>query len=178
MADSDNNLVVSGPLAGASVASSVPGRLRLRLPATPAGRNLLAAAAAELAAHGELLVADPRPRSGSLVVRYDPAHSVDVWVRLRALGLQVPDAPAGGSAPPVDPSTRVMTAVSGLDALVPRVAAGHDLRTLVPLTYGLLAARQFFRGEQRLTEAPWYVLAWYASETFQKAQRSRGGNDG
>lgn len=166
------------PLATAQVASSVPGRLRLRLPATPAGRNLLAAAAAELSAHGELLAAEARPRSGSLVVHYDPAHSVDVWVRLRALGLQVPDGAASGSREPVDPSVRVVTAVRGLDALVPRVAAGHDLRTLVPLTYGLLAARQFVRGEQRLTKAPWYVLAWYASETFQKAQRSRGDNDG
>ena len=167
------------PLATARVASSIPGRLRLRLPATPAGRSMLAAVAAALAGDDDLLVAESRPRSGSLVIHYDPARSVDVWVRLRGLGLQVPDAPAGAAPEPVDPGARVITAVRRLDALVPRVAAGHDLRTLVPLTYGLLAARQFLRGEQRLTEAPWYVLAWYASETFQKAQRSRaGGNDG
>jgi hypothetical protein len=165
------------PLAAARIAGSVPGRLRLRLPATAAGRSRLVAAAADLGAHDDLLVAEPRPRSGSLVVRYDPARSVDVWVRLRALGLQFPDVPPSAS-PPIDPSTRVMAALRGLDALVPRVAAGHDLRTLVPLTCGLLAARQFVRGEQRLAQAPWYVLAWYASETFQKAQRSRGGNDG
>ncbi|CAA9472919.1 MAG: hypothetical protein AVDCRST_MAG65-870 [uncultured Solirubrobacteraceae bacterium] len=166
------------PLASAQVASSIPGRLRLRLPATAAGRHRLATAAAALAGHDEFLVAEPRPGSGSLVLHYDPAHSVDVWVRLRALGLQVSDAAPGGSAASVDPSTRVMTALRALDALVPGVAAGHDLRTLVPLTYGLLAARQFVRGEQRLADAPWYVLAWYASESFQKAQRSRGGNDG
>lgn len=166
------------PLASAQVASSVPGRLRLRLPATPAGRNYLATAAAALSEHGELLAADARPRSGSLVVRYDSAHTVDVWVRLRALGLQVPDASEGASVSSVDPSMRVMAAVRGFDALVPRVAAGHDLRTLVPLTYGLLAARQFMRGEQRLHDAPWYVLAWYASESLHKAQRSRGDNDG
>lgn len=166
------------PLATARVASSTPGRLRLRLPATPAGRSMLAAAAADLVGHEDPLVVESRPRSSSLVIHYDPAHSVDVWVRLRTLGLQIPDSPAGATPAPVDPPTRVIAAVRGLDALVPRVAAGHDLRTLVPLTYGLLAARQFFRGKQRLTEAPWYVLAWYASETFQKAQRSRGGNDG
>lgn len=165
------------PLATARVASSIPGRLRLRFPATPAGRGMLSAAAADLAGHDPLIV-ESRPRSGSLVLHYDPAHGVDVWGRLRGLGLHIPDAPASRSQPSVDPSARVITAVRGLDALVPRVAAGHDLRTLVPLTYGLLAARQFLRGEQRLTKAPWYVLAWYASETFQKAQRSRGGNDG
>ena len=166
------------PLATARIASSVPGRLRLRLPASTEGRDRLAAAAGDLEADGELLIADVRPRSGSLVVRYDPAHSVDVWVRLRELGLHVPDAPDDAGTAVVDPSTRVITALKGLDAVVPRAAAGHDLRTLVPLTYGLLAARQFVRGEQRLTEAPWYVLAWYASETFHKARRSRGDNDG
>ena len=166
------------PLASAHIASSVPGRLRLRLPANASGRSRLAAAAADLSAHDELLAAESRPRSASLVLHYDPARAVDVWVRLRALGLQLPDPPEEEAAAPADPSKRVMTALRGLDALVPRVAAGHDLRTLVPLTYGLLAARQFVRGEQRLTEAPWYVLAWWASESFQKAQRSRGGNDG
>lgn len=166
------------PLATARLASSVPGRLRLRLPATGEGRDRLTAAAGELEAHAELLTADVRPRSGSLVIRYDPVDSVDVWVRLRELGLPVRDAPDDAATAVLDPSTRVMTALKGLDAVVPRVAAGHDLRTLVPLTYGVLAARQFLRGEQRLSEAPWYVLAWYASETFQKAQRSRGDNDG
>lgn len=166
------------PLATARVVSSVPGRLRLRLPATAEGRDRLGAAAGDLEAHGELLIVDVRPRSGSLVIRYVPAHSVDVWVRLRELGLQVPDAPDDAATALVDPSTRVITALKGLNAVVPRAAAGHDLRTLVPLTCGLLAARQFIRGEERLTEAPWYVLAWYASETFQKAQRARGDNHG
>ncbi len=175
---SDGDLVLTRPLASARVASSVPGRLRLRLPATPAGRNMLADAAGALAGDGELLVAESRPRSASLVVSYDPGRTVDVWVRLRELGLQVPDAPVGGSVEARDPGLRVMTAVKALDAAVPRFTAGHDLRTLIPLTYGLLAARQLVRGEQRLHNAPWYVLAWYASESFQKAQRSRGGTDG
>ena len=166
------------PLAAAQVASSVPGRLRLRLPATPAGRSLVAAAAAELGAHGELLAVDSRPRSGSLVVHYEPARAVDVWVRLRALGLEVPESRNEPTTAAVDPSTRVLTAARGLNAVVPRFAGGHDLRTLIPVTYGLLAARQFVRGDQRLAEAPWYILAWYAAETFQMAKRSRGDNDG
>ncbi len=175
---SEVQLSSASPLATARVVSSVPGRLRLRLPTTAAGRSSLAAATAELATDGELLVAASRPRSASLVVSYDPGRVVDVWVRLRELGLQVPDAPVGGSVEERDPGSRVVTAVKALDAAVPRFTAGHDLRTLIPLTYGLLAARQLVRGEQRLHNAPWYVLAWYASESFQKAQRSRGGTDG
>ncbi len=101
-----------------------------------------------------------------------------MWVRLRQLGLQIPDAASGEAVASVEPSVRVMTALRGLDAIVPQVAAGHRLRTLVPLTYGLLAARQFVRGEQRLADAPWYMLAWYASQSFQKTQRWRGDNDG
>ncbi len=174
----DGDLVLTRPLASARIASSVPGRLRLRLPTTSAGRTALAAATAELGAHGELLVAESRPRSASLVVSYDPGRTVDVWVRLRELGLRIPDAPVGASVEARDPGSRVMTAAKALDAVVPRFTSGHDLRTLIPLTYGLLAARQLVRGEQRLQNAPWYVLAWYASESFQKAQRSRGDTDG
>ena len=175
---SEVQLSSASPLATARVVSLVPGRLRLRLPTTPAGRGALAAAAEELAAHGDLLVAESRPRSASLVVSYDPGRTVDVWVRLRELGLQVPDAPVGSAVEAVDPGLRVMTAVKALDAAVPRFTAGHDLRTLVPLGFGMLALRQLVRGEQRLQKAPWYVLAWYASESFQKAQRSRGNTDG
>ena len=166
------------PLATARVASLVPGRLRLRLPVNAEGREALAAAAGDLADHAGLLVAEPRPRSGSLLVHYDPANSVDVWVRLRDLGLEIADSSGAGSAMAVDPSARVLTAVGALDAVVPRLAAGHDLRTLIPLTYGLLAVRQLVRGEQRLKDAPWYLLAWYASESFRKTQHSRGDNDG
>ena len=168
----------ASPLATARVVSSVPGRIRLRLPTTPAGRSALAAASEDLAAHGEILVAESRPRSTSLVVSYDPGRAVDVWVRLRELGLQIPDAAVGAAVDVREPGQRVMTAVRALDAAVPRVTAGHDLRTLIPLGYGLLAVRQFIRGKQRLHDAPWYVLAWYASESLQKAQRSRRGTDG
>lgn len=165
------------PLALARVASSIPGRVRLRLPANAAGRSAVTAAATDLAGHGDLLVARARPKAGSLIVEYDPARSDQAWARLHELGLADASAPGATRPPVADPSTRVTTAVSRLDALVAR-RAGHDLRTLVPLGLGMLGLRQLARGEQRLADAPWYVLAWYASETFQKHHRSRGDGNG
>ncbi len=38
----------------------------------------------------------------------------------------------------------------------------------MPLGLGLLSVRQALRGPDRLGDAPWYLLAWYASETFFK----------
>lgn len=164
-------------LATARVASTIPGRLRLRLPSSAAGRRQLAAAAAELAGDRESLVVHPRPASASLVIEYDPARADQVWSRLRALGL--PAAESWDASPTVtDPATRVISAAASLNQQVARRTHGHELRSLIPIGYGMLAARQLLRGTQRIGDAPWYVLAWYASETFQKLQTRKGGIDG
>lgn len=168
----------AGSLATARIASSVPGRLRLRLPADAEGRNRLAAAAADLSGDRDLLAAHPRPTSTSLVVEYDPARVDDVWSRLRALGVSESAGPLGSSSAVTDPATRVSAAASGINDQVLRRTHGHDLRSLIPIGYGMLAVRQLLRGKQRIGDAPWYVLAWYASETFQKLQTPKGGTDG
>ncbi len=154
--------VVAG---GFRVASAVPGRIRLR--ATDGeGRRSLAAVADELRSSAEVMAADVRTRSASLVVRFDPVHASDVADRLGALGVDlrigVPDAPP-------DPATTVVgAAAAAANRAVGRRLDGTDLRALVPLGLGLMAARRAMRGEERLADAPWYVLAWYASQTFWK----------
>ena len=166
----------SAPLSDARVASSIPGRLRLRLPATPEGRSRLSAAAAELAGDPESLIVHLKPASASLVVEYDPAGATSVWSRLRGLGL--PGSETESSPAVTDPGNRVIAAAGVLDAQVTRRTHGHGLRTLIPIGFGMLAARQLLRDTERIGDAPWYMLAWYASETFQKMQIPKGGTDG
>ena len=164
------------PLATARVASAAPGRLRLRLPAGPEGRDRLAAAADALAGRVEVIRAEARWRTGSLVVEYDPAAVEAVWSVLVELGLARPVATASRPAPGADPdAARVLAALSRANDLVARRTHGPDLRTLVPVGLGMLALRQLVRGKQRLADAPWYVLAWYASETFQRFHAQQRG---
>ncbi len=162
------------PLAAARVLSSTPGRMRLRL-ADAARRDQLALAAEALAGRAEVSGVEARWQTRSLVVRYEPAVAEDVWTGLGELGLERPAAPATRVAQDADPeAARVLGALARANDLVAGRTHGTDLRALVPVGLGMLAVRQLVRGEQRLADAPWYVLAWYASETFQKFYAQRG----
>jgi hypothetical protein len=61
----------------------------------------------------------------------------------------------------------VQTTALAANAMVAR-GTGSDLRLLAPLTLGLLALRRAARNGPRLGDAPWYVLAWYAWESYTK----------
>lgn len=163
------------PLETARTVSSVPGRLRLRLAGGAAGRDRLAAAVEALSASASVSTAVARWQTASLLIEYDAAEADAVWSELEQLGLDLSAIRTTGTRPAIDPSARVARAVAGANEVVRRRAGGNDLRTLVPLGLGLLALQQFARDDQRLADAPWYVLAWYASETFQKLHHPREG---
>jgi hypothetical protein len=147
------------------VVSAVPGRIRLR--ATDAGgRRSLPDLAEELGACPEITSAQVRARSACILVRFDPAQASGVVDRLTALGIDVRPAAAPGAGN--DPASAVTAAATAVNGAVGRRLEGTDLRVLVPLGLGLMAARRALRGEERLADAPWYVLAWYASEAFSK----------
>ncbi|ACB54546.1 hypothetical protein cce_5200 [Crocosphaera subtropica ATCC 51142] len=46
-----------------------------------------------------------------------------------------------------------------------------DLSFLIPFGFGLLAWRQLILKGWQLETIPWYVLAWYAFDSFIKLQR-------
>ena len=164
------------PLATAHLVSATPGRVRLRLPAGATDRNLLAAASDALAARAEVRRAEARWQTRSLVVEFDPGAGEAAWAALGELGLARPAAPPTTPAETADPeAARVLGGLTRVNSLVARRTGGTDLRTLVPVGLGMLALRQLVRGDQRLADAPWYVLAWYASETFQKFHAQRRG---
>lgn len=150
---------------GIRVVSAAPGRVRLRATELR-GREQLWSLAEEVAQWPEVAAADVRAGSSSIVVRFDPAEAETVADGLLALGVDLragatSDRPAGAAAIVNSTATIANRAVA-------RRLEGTDLRLLVPLGLGMLAARNASRGRDRLAEAPWYVLAWYASETFWK----------
>ncbi|WP_107806107.1 DUF5132 domain-containing protein [Nodularia spumigena] len=59
--------------------------------------------------------------------------------------------------------------MSDLNADVDRMTNGVvDLRLLVPLALSILAIRQLLKQGLKLEEIPWYILAWFAFDSFVK----------
>jgi hypothetical protein len=167
------------PLATARVVSSVPGRMRLRLTPGAAPAERLNAAVEALNDDSAVSTARPRWQTHSVVLTYDPSDIEGVFSTLERLGVEFAATPAIRASRDGEPAARVRVAVEAANAVVGRRAGGNDLRTLVPLGFGLLAVRQLIRDDNRLSDAPWYLLAWYASETFQKFHKpAEGENDG
>ncbi len=109
---------------------------------------------------------EARAQSASIVVCFDPRDAEAVATGLRETGI---DLTGPGVMPPAgDPAEAIADAARGLNRAVARRVPAGDLRLLVPLGLGLLSVRQAMRGRDRLADAPWYLLAWYASETFFK----------
>lgn len=147
------------------VMSALPGRVRLRGVGAE-GRRRLVDLAEELRASPELAEVEVRERSASIVVHFDRAQAGAAADRLLDLGVDLRTGARSGGR--TEPATVVTAAAASANDAVRRRLDGTDLRTLVPLGLGLMAARAALRGDHRLADAPWYVLAWYASETFWK----------
>lgn len=147
---------------GVRLVSAVPGRIRLRADASAPVD--LPGLGDELRAWPAISAVDVRPRSASIVVHFPPDQATAVADGLLALGVEL----RAGTVPDVArPATTVVAAAATAgNAAVARRLGGTDLRVLIPVGLGLMAARRAMRGSQRLADAPWYVLAWYASETF------------
>ena len=146
------------------VASAVPGRIRLRLANPAAHSHLLAELAQALEARPEVFEVLVRPASGSLVVRHDtqPTAVATLQEALSSLGVVPAPRTSGG-----DHASRIQATAVAANTMVAR-STGSDLRLLAPLTLGLLALRRATREGPRIADAPWYVLAWYAWESYTK----------
>lgn len=68
--------------------------------------------------------------------------------------------------------------ISDVNTDVGRITNGVvDLRLLLPLGFSALAVRQLFIKGLQMDEIPWYVLAWYAFDSFMKLNTANEPND-
>ncbi len=158
------------------VVHAVPGRLRVKLePGELSGESAEQLQSALLGMPG---VEDVRVNrvSRSIVIRYD-RERLDVGRLLelaQAAELLALDAPAGdpyaGQAVPLsETGARIKRVFHQADARLSEMTNRRwDLRTVVPLAFGALALRQIVRELGSLQAVPWYVLAWYAFDSFWK----------
>ena len=158
----------------ATVTHCVVGRLRVRVSGTPSERNrALAAAQRQL---GSRAAVSTDSRTGSALFTYDP-HELDSEALIGLL--READPAFGDLEPPLLPEVIARPASAAALGVYQRFDQANrsvfsatqgriDLRMLFPVALAGLAVRQLFREGLGLRSAPWYVLAYYAFDSYVK----------
>ncbi len=167
-------LKVSPPkLISTKILSSTPGRLRLRVSHSHRQPEQMQKFATALNANPNIHQVRTSVQNGTITIQHDTnADSIqDVFVTFKDLGIIFTDVTdgntevaAGLSSAVVDLNKRVQQATSGL----------VDLRILFPLGLATLSLRQLVARGLQMEIIPWYVLAWYAFDSFIKLNHSLG----
>ncbi|ARV63358.1 hypothetical protein BZZ01_32660 [Nostocales cyanobacterium HT-58-2] len=149
------------------ILSSTPGRLRLRV--APSHRQV-----GEMQRIASALEADPNVnqvrtniQNGSIVIYHgtQDASLDNIFATLQDLGIILGNITIGKT----DAAAEVSNAAADLNNRVKQATNNAvDLRILFPLGLAILAIRQFMIQGLRLERIPWYVLAWYAFDSFIK----------
>lgn len=156
------------------VVSSTPNRTRLRV--SPKRRNPeeMARIAKALKAHPDVNEVRANLQTGSIVVHH--SHKDNSWDDLSAilqdLGIvlgSITDVDLPFSRGKSEVAADLTSAVSDLNERVGLATDGVvDLRLLVPIGLAALSLRELGRNGWEFQAAPWYVLAWYAFDSFIK----------
>ena len=149
------------------IISDTPGRLRLRI-CQPHHHQ------AEIKRIADILPTQPSIHQvrtnishGSMVINHDgqPATLEKILTTLLELGITFTDITEGNSEAAED----IKSAIINLNKRFEQATSGEvDLRFLFPLGLSILAMRQVVVKGLQLEIIPWYVLAWYAFDSFLK----------
>ena len=170
----------NGRSADASKAVSIrvmhasPGRLRVKMDRDAFESDAVRNAELALADVKGVLEVRRNPAARSVLVRYDvqTASLPHMFAAVAGAGVTV-DVPAASASTTSETPTLgdlITGTFSRADEWVSgRTSRKADLRTLVPVGLAALAAREFLAG--RAVGVPWFVLAWYAFDSFYKLRR-------
>ncbi|MBV9100365.1 MAG: hypothetical protein JOZ46_12530 [Candidatus Dormibacteraeota bacterium] len=161
-------------MSDAEVTHSAAGRMRVRVAGTRADRTR-----ALRAAHDQLrdrASVSTNARTGSALIAYDPAEldAAAVVAMLREADhmfrrLEPPAVRRRVDGPGSQVAHRLQGVLGGANRSVyAATQGGVDLRVLVPAAFAGLALRQLVRQGVRVRDAPWYVLAYYAFDSYMK----------
>lgn len=165
----EDSLAVSASSLSLRLISRTPGRLRLRLLDSGQQSDRMDEVAGLLTAHPLVHRIRTNRQTGSITIfhQLDDESVDDTFTQLQNFNVNVIQSNelAGRSAT----ATGIVQAVSSLNQRVKRATHGSsDLRVLVPALLAAIALRQLFSKSKHLKTAPWYVLAWYAFDSFMK----------
>ncbi|WYL97580.1 MAG: HMA2 domain-containing protein [Gloeotrichia echinulata IR180] len=149
------------------VISDTPGRLRLRVSQPYRQAKEMQRIAHTLEAQPNISQVRTNIHHGSILINHDGKDDSleNVLAALEDMGIIVADITEKNP----DASTGVTNAVVDLNKRIEQATNGAvDLRFLFPMGLGILAVRQLLVKGVQLEVIPWYVLAWYAFDSFIK----------
>ncbi|MFL9457897.1 MULTISPECIES: HMA2 domain-containing protein [Nostocales] len=149
------------------VVSSTPGRLRLRVASRYRQSGDIERIANALQAQPNINQVRTNIQNGSIVIQHDTQDDSfeNVLATLKDLGIIFGDIAVGKS----EAAAGVSDAVVDLNKRVRKATNNSvDLRFLFPLGLGILSIRKLLVSGLQFEIIPWYVLAWYAFDSFIK----------
>ncbi|MCC5661659.1 hypothetical protein LC608_32890 [Nostoc sp. XA010] len=149
------------------VVSSTPGRLRLRVAYSHRQSEKMQGIGKALSANSHITQVKTNVHHGSIVINHDSQDGSleNVLATLKNLGIVFADVTKGNT----EAAAGVSSAVVDLNQRVKQSTDGaFDLRILFPLGLASLSVRQLLNKGLQLEVIPWYVLAWYAFDSFIK----------
>ena len=171
----------AGSAAG-RVVHRVPGRVRIRFGRAEMTPEALARLRQAISEFDGVTRCNANLRTNSLVIHYDAGLDMD---RLAGAvgGLAMEEAAAGEQPDPAHerhPHSRVARGLNARFAALDRrirQLTGHrlDLKLVLPVGFGLLAARQILTSSGGLPAIPWYVLLWYAFDSYLRLHHTPQG---
>lgn len=154
------------------IVSQVPGRIRLRVAHAHRQREKMAQIEKTIAAHPQVDRVQTNEKTGSLLIHHDSQNGglENVLAILKDLGIILGDiAETQIAAEQSQAAANLTKAIGDLNQRVQKTSNGLvDLRFLFPWGLSLLAVRQLLAKGWQLDLIPWYVLAWYAFDSFVK----------
>jgi hypothetical protein len=160
-----------------NVVSRVNGRIRFRVARPHRQQQKMDRIAETLAAHPQVKQVQTNVATGSLLIHYDRENGgwENVLTVLQDLGIIVGNLTESEVA--LERSTIAANSIAAMDDLnrrMRRMTDGSiDLKLLFPLALSLLALRQLRLKGWQLDLVPWYVLAWYAFDSFIKLNHNK-----
>ena len=158
----------------ALIVSQTPGRVRLRVFPAHRHQQKIAPIVNSLRARQEVYRVKTNIPSGSITVLHgrELLSSQDMRTVLQDLGVNVVEITQESSISGSSSSSAAAGVIKTATDLNQRVKTATndavDLRFLLPLSLGVLAVRQLIVKGWQLELIPWYVLGWYAFDSFIK----------
>lgn len=156
-----------------TILSSTPGRIRLRISPQQSEPEMFAQIANTLTAFfPQIHNVRTNFQARSITVYYNGeiGDFDQVLATLENFGITVGDLPVKKSRG----ATAIANTFAYLNQRIEKITNGFvDLRLLFPILLALLALRQFFAKGPALKESPWYILAWYAFDSFLKLNNTK-----
>jgi hypothetical protein len=158
---------MSNPIS-ARIISDTPGRLRLRVAPGDRQAEKMQQIVPQLEKHANIQQVRTNIPHGSIIINHD-GNLNNVIATLQDIGIMFTDVAQGST----EAASNFSNVVIDLNKRVEQTTQGAvDLRFLFPFGLSFLAVRQLLIKGWELEVIPWYVLAWYAFDSFMKLNRT------